>query len=153
MKYMCALSAAVNLMNEEVSMSDDLKGAIITALVTGIISIVGLEIMQQNFKHFKEIMNTIYSYGSAKAIGIVSLMQKENYATNGNTAYLDKYRMIAEYVLLATQIKYDVTEISVSPELWFQMRLTDYAENKENFKNANNRLVDELSLRIEFRIQ
>lgn len=207
MKYMCALSAAVNLMNEEVSMSDDLKGAIITALVTGIISIVGFvvtnismkksfknelkrqrdnialekmstmpyevlvlmdemmesgkikddknknEIMQQNFKHFKEIMNTIYSYGSAKAIGIVSLMQKENYATNGNTAYLDKYRMIAEYVLLATQIKYDVTEISVSPELWFQMRLTDYAENKENFKNANNRLVDELSLRIEFRIQ
>lgn len=55
MKYMCALSAAVNLMNEEVSMSDDLKGAIITALVTGIISIVGFVVtnisMKKSFKN------------------------------------------------------------------------------------------------------
>ena len=205
--YMCMLSAAVNLVNEKTTMSDDLKGAIITALVTGMISIVGFIVtttsmkksfknelkrqrdnvalekmstipyevlilmdemiesgkikndvekkksMEQNFKHFKEIMNTIYSYGSEKAIGIVSLMQKENYAANGNTACLDKYRMISEYVLLATQIKYDVTEISVSPELWFQMRLTDYTTNKDKFKDANNRLIDELSLRREFKIR
>lgn len=207
MMYMCMLSAAVNLVNEKTTMSDDLKGAIITALVTGMISIVGFIVtttsmkksfknelkrqrdnvalekmstipyevlilmdemiesgkikndvekkksMEQNFKHFKEIMNTIYSYGSEKAIGIVSLMQKENYAANGNTACLDKYRMISEYVLLATQIKYDVTEISVSPELWFQMRLTDYTTNKDKFKDANNRLIDELSLRREFKIR
>lgn len=80
-------------------------------------------------------------------------MQKENYAANGNTACLDKYRMISEYVLLATQIKYDVTKISVSPELWFQMRLTDYTTNKDKFKDANNRLIDELSLRREFKIR
>ena len=79
-------------------------------------------------------------------------MQKENYAANGNTECLDKYRMISEYVLLATQIKYDVTEISVSPELWFQMRMTDYSENKDKFKDANNRLIDELNLRTEFKI-
>lgn len=207
MKYVCMLSTAINVANGKTNMSDDLKGAIITALVTGMISIVGFIVtntsmkksfknelkqqrdnialekmstmpyevlvlmdemiesgkikndvqkkrnMEQNFKHFKEIMNTIYSYGSEKAIGIVSLMQKENYAANGNTACLDKYRMISEYVLLATQIKYDVTEISVSPELWFQMRLTDYATNKDKFKDANNRLIDELSLRTEFKIQ
>lgn len=207
MTYMCMLSAAVNLVNEKTTMSDDLKGVIITALVTGMISIIGFIVtttsmkksfknelkrqrdnvalekmstmpyevlilmdemiesgeikndvqkkksMEQSFKHFKEIMNTIYSYGSEKAIGIVSLMQKENYAANGNMACLDKYRMISEYVLLATQIKYDVTEISVSPELWFQMRLTDYTTNKDKFKDANNRLIDELSLRREFKIR
>lgn len=52
-------------------------------------------------------------------------MQKENYDTNGEITFLDKYRMMSLYVLLATQIKHDVTEISVSPELWFQMRLSD----------------------------
>ena len=204
MKYVYMLSGVTNSINEKTTMSDDLKGAIITALVTGIISIIGFIVtytsMKKSFKNelkrqrdnialekmstmpyevlvlmdkmiesgkvkndvqkkknmeqsFKHIMNTIYSYGSEEAIEIVSLMQKENYIANGNTGCLDEYRMISEYVLLATQIKYDVTEISVSPELWFQMRLTDYATNKERFKDANNRLIDELNLRTEFRIQ
>lgn len=204
---MCLLSTAVNLANEGSGMSDDLKGAIITALVTGIISIIGFivtnnsmkksfknelkrqrdnmalekmstmpyqvlvlmdemiesgrnrnetqnkRIMEQNLKHFKEIMNTIYSYGSEKTIEIVSLMQKENYAAKRNDISLNKYRMMSLYVLLATQIKYDITEISVSPELWFQMRLTDYEANRDKFKNANNKLIDELKLKNEFKIK
>ena len=165
MDYACILGVMVNSASEKATMSDDLKGAVITALVTGIISIIGFVItnhsMKKNFenelkrqrdnialekmatmpyevlqlmdkmmeledidndnqkqvtldmilKRFKEIMNTIYSYGSERAIEIVSLMQKENYAANGNMADLDNYRIISEYVLLATQIKYDVTEI------------------------------------------
>lgn len=204
MKYIYILSAVVNLANEKNVMSDELKGAIITALVTGIISVIGFIVtnasmkksfknelkrqrdnialekmstmpyqvlllmdemieagriqneiqkiknIEENTKHLKELMNTIYSYGSEQAIKIVSLMQKENYTFNGN---IDKYRMLSEYVLLATQIKYDVTEISVSPELWFQMRLTDYASNKIQFKQANNKLIDELNLRKEFQIR
>ena len=207
MKYTTLLSTTANLANGSSGMSDDLKGAIITALVTGIISNIGFIVtnasmkknfknelkrqrdsvalekmstmpyevlalmdemiesgkiknetqkkitMEQNFKHFKEIMNTIYSYGTEESIKIVSLMQKENYAANGKTASLDKYRMMSSYVLLATQIKHDVTEISVSPELWFQMRLTDYEANREEFMNANNKLVDELKLKEEFKIK
>lgn len=207
MKYMGLLSMIANLVNESSGVSDDLKEAIITALVTGMISIIGFIVtnasmkknfknelkrqrdsvalekmstmpyevlvlmdemiesgkttnetqkkktMGQNFKHFKEIMNTIYFYGTEKSIKIVSLMQKENYAANGKTTFLDKYRMMSLYVLLATQIKYDVTKISVSPELWFQMRLTDYEANREEFMNANNKLVDELKLKEEFKIK
>lgn len=207
MRYIGLLSMTVNLANESNSMSDDLKGAIITALVTGMISIIGFivtnasmkknfktelkrqrdsialekmstmpyevlvlmdemiesgkiknesqqkKMMEQNSQHFKDIMNTIYSYGSEKSIKIVSLMQKENYAANGETTALDQYRMMSLYVLLATQIKHDVTEISVSPELWFQMRLTDYETNKERFMKANNKLVDELKLEEEFKIK
>lgn len=192
---------------QNVGMSDDLKGAIITALVTGIISIIGfivtnasmkkdfknelkkqrdsvalekmstmpyeiLELMDEmfesvkvknenqkkrivdkNYERFKEIMNKIYSYGSEDAIKIVSLMQKENYEANGNTDNMNKYRNISVYVLLATQIKYDVTEILVNTELWMQMRLTDYAANKEKIKQEMNKLVDELELRKEFKIK
>lgn len=86
--------------------------------------------MEENFKHFREIMTTIYSYGSAKSIEVVFLMQKENYAANGGNISLDKYRMLSSYALLSTQIKYDLTEISVSSELWFQMRLTDLYSKK-----------------------
>lgn len=128
MDYACILGVMVNSASEKATMSDDLKGAIITALVTGIISIIGFVItnhsMKKNFenelkrqrdnialekmatipyevlqlmdkmmeledidndnqkqvtlnmnlKRFKEIMNTIYSYGSERAIEIVSLM-------------------------------------------------------------------------------
>lgn len=207
MDYVCILSRMVNLASEKATMSDDLKGAIITALVSGIISIIGFVItnhsMKKNFenelkrqrdnislekmstmpyevlqlmdkmmesedidndnqeqvtldmnlKHFKEIMNTIYSYGSKSAIEIVSLMQKEIFAVSRNMADLDNCRLISEYVLLATQIKYDVTEVSVSPELWLQMHLNDYCENREKIKNANNELVDELKLKKEFKIK
>ncbi len=208
MKNIFLLSTIINSANVGSNgMSDDLKGAIITALVTGLISIIGfvvtntsmkrnfknelkrqrdsivLEKMstmpyevlalmdeliesdriqnetikkrdrEQNLKHFKEIMNTIYSYGSEAAIKIISLIQKENYASSQNSNCADKYRMITSYVLLATQIKYDVTEISVSPELWFQMRMTDYLIYKDDFKNANNKLIDELKLKTEFKIK
>lgn len=174
-------------------MSDDLKGAIITALVTGIISIIGFIVtnlsMRKNFKNelikqrdsialekmatmpfevldlmdrmmkakkgwnkseeldnFKKMMNEIYSYGSEKAISLVALMQKENYNANGDPSKMDKFRLMSSYVLLATQIKFDVTGTYVNPELWFKMRLTDYEENKIEIKKANNNLVNELNL-------
>ncbi len=100
---------------------------------------------------FITLMNTIYAYGSPKAIVIAATMQKENYERAG-TAQFDKYRAISLYTLLATQVKYDVTGIAVSPELWLQMKLNDYFRNKEEFKKANNLLVKELELNTSFQI-
>lgn len=182
-------------------MSDDLKGAIITAIVTGIISIIGFIVtnlsMRKNFKNeliqqrdslalekmatmpfrvldlmdrmtkakkngwdeknelknFQDIMNEIYSYGSVEAISLVALMQKENYAANGNPDKMNYFRVMSSYVLLATQIKFDVTGTYVNPELWFRMRLTDFAENRENIKKENNKLVDELNLNCKMKIK
>ena len=179
--------------------SDELMGAIITALVTGIISIIGFIVtnvsMRSSFKNelikqrdsialekmstlpfeiltmmdrmieakgirqqdaelrnFKKIMNEIYSYGSEKAISLVALMQKENYAANGDIGKMDKFRVMSSYVLLATQIKYDVTGTYVNPEFWFKMRITDYDKNKDEIKNASNKLVKELDLSKELKI-
>lgn len=177
-------------------MSDELKGVIITCVVTSIISIIGFIVtynsMKRNFKQelekektsvhiekmsvipysvlqlmekiiksggkgdvladFIVLMNTIYAYGSPKAIMIAATMQKENYENVG-TGNFDKYRVISLYTILATQIKYDVTGIAVSPELWLQMKLNDYSKNKSAFKMANNQLVKELDLNNEFLIK
>lgn len=185
--YMMTLAASTQ------GMSDDLKGAVITALVTGIISIIGFFItnisMRKNFKNelikqrdsialekmstvpfevldlmdrmikskqawnekselrnFTKMMNEIYSYGSEKAIALVALMQKENYAINGDINKMNKFRLMSSYVLLATQIKYDVTGTYVNPEFWFRMRITDYEKNRDEIKVANNKLVRELDL-------
>lgn len=100
---------------------------------------------------FQKLLNTIYSYGSEDAIKIVSTMQKENYAAN-SIDKLDSSRLIALYVLLATQIKYDVTEIAICPQLWYEMRLTDYARIKQNIIKSNNQIVSELKLKEEFKI-
>mgnify|MGYP000803527338 CR=1 FL=1 len=56
------------------------------------------------------------------------------------TKQFEKYRAISLYTLLATQIKYDVTGIAVSPEFWLQMKLNDYSVSKSEFKKANNLL-------------
>ena len=98
---------------------------------------------------FTSLMDTIYAYGSKEAIKIAATMQKENY-TLRNTVSFNKYRAISMYILLATQIKNDVTGIRVSPELWLEMKITDYANNKDEFKKANNDIVRELKLENSF---
>ncbi len=101
---------------------------------------------------FVTLMNTIYAYGSVKAIVIAATMQKENYE-NAGTDKFNSYRAISLYTLLATQVKYDVTGIAVSPELWLQMKLNDYSSCKSGFKIANNQLVNELELNDNFKIE
>ncbi|MBD5115560.1 MAG: hypothetical protein HDT46_10275 [Ruminococcaceae bacterium] len=108
------------------------------------------ESKESSLLHFQEMMNTIYSYGSEESIRIISTMQKENYAISKNPNARNIYRMMSLYVLLATQIKYDVTEIAVCPKLWFEMRITDYKNESREIIKANNQLVKELKLNDKF---
>ena len=102
-------------------------------------------------KDFVSLMDTIYAYGSENAIKIAATMQKENYTLTNKGIY-NKYRVMSMYILLATQIKCDVTGIRVSPEFWLQMKITDYENNKSEFKKANNDIVEELNLEKSFYI-
>ncbi len=99
-----------------------------------------------------ELLNKIYSYGSESAIRIVSQMQHENYLIHRDIEKTEKYRNMAFYILLATQVKYDVTGVAISPQLWYQMRLTDFNETEEIIKEINNKLVSELNLNTKFKI-
>ncbi|MGT2910789.1 hypothetical protein ACVR1I_03615 [Streptococcus cameli] len=107
---------------------------------------------EDNLKNFKKLMNTIYSYGSIDAIKIASLMQKENYEAAKLKGNRDNYRMMSVLILLATQIKYDVTSVAVSPKYWFEMKLNDFSANQRKFAEANNKLIDELNLNNSFKI-
>lgn len=78
-------------------------------------------------------------------------MQKENYTSQSNAPGIN-YRGISFYILLATQIKSDVTGIEISPEFWLEMRVNDYVQNKDTFKIANNAIVKELNLSEKFLI-
>lgn len=208
-------------------MSDDLKGVIITAIVTSIISIIGFIVtnasMRNSFKnelmkqrdsvvlekmatipyetldfyditvklrrvdkelkshacgnltrqqiidkkeleekkkkldeHFLEKMNylynTIYAYGSPTAIKIVSKMQSTNYILRDNATEEEKLKILAYLVLLASQVKKDVTTIVVNPQYWLQMRITDYHIKYEKIDMAINQVVDELKLDKKFKI-
>ena len=216
------------LLETTMGMSDELKGAIITALVTGIISIIGFVVtnfsMRRSFrnelamqrdntalekmapipyemldffdltirfwkidnelqKYKKEnltkqeliekrrleeqkkefetmylskinyLYNTIYAYGSSKAIEIVSKMQGMNYLLVNSSDKNDKMQILACMILLATQVKKDVTAIVVSPQLWLRIRLTDYNTTHEKIDFAINKIVYELDLDKKFLIK
>lgn len=95
-------------------------------------------------------MKKIYAYGSKDAISIISKMQEENYQNLSQNKNM--YRPVCFYILLATQIKFDVTGDSVSPELWYKMKITDYGNNKTIIKNENNKIVKQLNLNKKFKI-
>lgn len=42
-------------------------------------------------------------------------MQKENYSNAENPERVNRYKVMSLYILVATQIKYDVTGIIISP--------------------------------------
>ena len=101
---------------------------------------------QANLRLFQEIMSLTFAYGSKDAITIVSSMQETNYLLAKEPDKVDKNKMIAYYILLACQVKYDLTGIKINPEYWYRMRMTDYKAMKENLDNATNKIVDELQL-------
>ena len=94
-------------------------------------------------------MNTVCAYGSRDAIKIASTMQSENYQLDKTK---NSYRILAFYPLLVTQIKYDVTNIVNSPELWFRLKINDYENLRDIMVKENNKIVDELDLNKEFKI-
>ncbi len=95
---------------------------------------------------FKEIMTSIFAYGSKDAISLVSSMQEVNYKLAEKADSVDKNEVIAFYVLLICQVKYDLTGIEINPQYWYRMRLTDYLKMKSALDNATNKIVDELDL-------
>lgn len=220
--------ATIILTATQVGMSDDLKGAIITALVAAIVSIIGFIVtnvsMSKSFKNelarqrdntalekmaavpyetlafwdltikagkieknlekyenikltnyqlrqkekdeaesarvseeltekMNYLYNTIYAYGSPTAIKIVSKMQSTNYILAQGTTEEKKWAVLAYMILLVTQVKKDVTTVTVNPQYWLQMRITDYTTRNKDIDKAINNAVDELKLDKDFKIR
>lgn len=99
-----------------------------------------------------KLYNTIYAYGSIEAIRIVSSMQKANYKLNADSTNVEKQIIMAHMILLASQVKKDVTNITVNPRKWFEMKITDYESTKESFDPIINKVVEELELDKGFKV-
>lgn len=99
-----------------------------------------------------KLYNTIYAYGSVEAIKIVSSMQRMNYRIKVDAPVEERCIIMAHMILLASQVKKDVTNITVNPKQWFEMKITDYDEKRESFDPFVNKVVDELGLDEKFKI-
>lgn len=105
----------------------------------------GFKVSNTFNRKVNSLWSEIFAYGSADAIKILSHMQHENYDRNIDEK-VKEYRSIGYYVLLVTQIKYDVTGINVSPETWYELKINDYSTRKNEIMKVNNTLVEELEL-------
>lgn len=110
------------------------------------------QIESQFLERMNYLYNTIYAYGSPTAIKIVSKMQSTNYILGENATEDEKMKILAYLILLATQVKKDVTTIIINPQYWLQMRITDYHIKHERIDIAINQVVDELKLDKKFKI-
>lgn len=99
------------------------------------------------------IFSSIFAYGSSTAIMILASMQSENYKNSIFSEKTDQYRELAFFVLLAVQIRFDITGIVVSPEAWFKMQIQNFQTAHSQIKEANNCLVKELKLDKRFLIR
>lgn len=97
-------------------------------------------------RSFKELITSIFAYGSKDAITLAANMQELNYSFAAKPDSVDKNEMITYYILLLCQVKYDLTGIEINPQYWYRMRLTDYHKMKPTLDSATNRIVEELSL-------
>lgn len=103
-------------------------------------------------RQMNELFTLIFAYGSPAAIIILSSMQNENYINGDIPENQDMFRMMCYYVLLAVQIRFDITGQIITTDKWFKMRITDYNRNRNEFSRANNKLVNELNLNKGFLI-
>lgn len=93
-----------------------------------------------------KIYSTIFAYGSIESIRVVSALQQEGYLSEKGQIEKNAYRILSLYILLVTQIKYDVTGVYVSPSYYFKMKMSDYDTTKEEYSSAVKSLVKELEL-------
>ena len=103
---------------------------------------------QISSKMYGELVSMIFSYGSKDAIKIVSSMQETRNLLSNDLDQVKKNQTAntAYFVLLACQIKFDLTGIKICPEYWYKTRLRDYNEKKDELSRVTNRIVHELQL-------
>jgi hypothetical protein len=99
----------------------------------------------------KKIRLVVLSAGSEDAVKILCYITDKVYSGIDDGIAVTIYSLIAAYVLLAMQIKYDVTGVKISPNAWYIGRYTTQKVNDDtnfynNAKEANNKIVEDLKL-------
>nr|MBQ4457093.1 hypothetical protein [Clostridia bacterium] len=102
-------------------------------------------------KEYGAILSKVLAYGSQDAVKIAIKMQQLSYSLT-NVPNEERFSILAAYALLITQLKYDLTSQVISPESWFQLRMTDYPKLQPKMKEDINNIVYELGLSESFAV-
>jgi len=100
----------------------------------------------------RDLLATVFAYGSRDAILLATNMQEQIYAMQRNPDSVSPYSLIAYYILLLCQVKYDLTGVEINPEFWYRMRLKDYSALKDELDRITNEIVERLNLQPFLRI-
>ena len=100
---------------------------------------------------YGEILSKVLAYGSRNAVDIAILLQRLSYGLKEG-AEEGRWKALAAFSLLITQLKYDLTLEVISPESWFKLRITDYEKMQDEIRREINFIIDELGLSKEFRV-
>jgi len=95
----------------------------------------------------------IYAYGTKDAIKILSSMGEANYLFEKDEKLVSPNRLVAFFILLASQIKYDITGILVPPFFFYQMKIEDCGGDRNELSKyiiENNSIIRELNLNKDF---
>ena len=106
---------------------------------------------------YGDMLSRILVYGSKDSVKIAIRMQRQTYKGNlqsnaDKSIGSEQCSLLAAYALFITQLKYDLTSEIISPESWFELRITDYQKMQPAIKEAINALVQELQLNKAFKV-
>ncbi len=97
---------------------------------------------RRSFDEMRELQNKVCSYGSKEAIVLLAEMQKIVYSNQDKLAEgKGDDKLVAYFILLAGQIRYDVTGEAISPLYWYEININDFSKHKDKYKCYNNEIV------------
>ncbi len=102
-------------------------------------------------QEYGAILSKILAYGSRDAVSIAIQLQNFCYKSKKEPAQYND--LLACYVLLITQLKYDLTGEIISPESWFKLRIPDYTNMQAKTVQSINEIVCKLNLNLQFKIK
>lgn len=102
---------------------------------------------QSFIAQFKEIESRLLSYGSQNAISLIADMHAANFRNEAHPDIADGNEIIALYILLLCQVKYDATGIKMTPQNWYKTHLgLDYFQKPESLNTVTNNIIRRLGL-------
>ena len=112
----------------------------------------------KGFDELKEKINTtVICTGSNDAVKIMVHIREMSNTGIDDGIHTENACLIAGYVLLAMQIKYDVTGVESSPDSWYKGRYTTQKIRQSGFYDRSvlfiNSMVDQLELKPFLRIR
>ena len=102
---------------------------------------------KRNVEDLSKFMYKVISYGSVDAVKIACCVQQTAYKNDNS------YKLLAGFSLLITQLKYDLTGQVISPESYFQIKLNDYEDKRDEIVKNINLIIEDLNLKKEFNVK